>query len=167
MEVVDIYNNKREKLNITRERGKQLEGEYSISVHVWIVEKGRIWIQKRASERKIFPNMWEQAGGGVLSGETSIETVKRECMEELGIDVGDDEIIYIGSYTRKKDIVDVWMAKRNLSNDKILLQSEEVADIKFVTFEELYLMIKEKLTVPTIEPSYAMLKNYCESYEEK
>lgn len=29
MEVVDIYNNKREKLNITRERGKQLEGEYS------------------------------------------------------------------------------------------------------------------------------------------
>ena len=89
MEYVDIYNDKREKMNIKTERGNLKNGEYSISVHVWVIDNEKLLIQKRASNKKIFPDMWEQSGGGVIAGETSIQAVKRECKEELNIDVDD------------------------------------------------------------------------------
>ena len=66
MEKVDVYNKRRENMNILKERGTLEEGEYSISVHVWILEKDNILIQKRSDNRKMFPSLWEQSGGGVI-----------------------------------------------------------------------------------------------------
>lgn len=130
MENVDIFNKRREKLENIRERGKLEKNEYSISVHVWLLEDDKLWIQQRSNEKKIFPGLWEQSGGGVISGETSLEAVKRETKEELGLDI----------------------------------QDEEVANIKNVTFEEFDKMIENKEVVPTINPSYNLLKNYYDVY---
>ena len=160
----DIFNKRREKLENIRERGKLEKNEYSISVHVWLLEDDKLWIQQRSNEKKMFPGLWEQSGGGVISGETSLEAVKRETKEELGLDIQDEEITYIGSYTRVKDIVDIWLVQRIFSKDKIILQDEEVANIKNVTFEEFDKMIENKEVVPTINPSYNLLKNYYDVY---
>lgn len=164
MENVDIFNKRREKLGNIRERGKLEKNEYSISVHVWLLEDDKLWIQQRSNEKKMFPGLWEQSGGGVISGETSLEAVKRETKEELGLDIQDEEITYIGSYIRVKDIVDIWLVQRAFSKDKIILQDEEVANIKSVTFEEFDKMIENKEVVPTINPSYNLLKNYYDVY---
>lgn len=164
MEKVDIYNRRREGTNYFKERGKMEEGEYSISVHVWILDGENIWIQKRSADKRIFPNLWEQSGGGVISGETSLDEVKRETKEELGISLENDEITYIGSYTRTKDIVDIWMVQKKMSNENIKMQKEEVANIKSVTFEEFDKMIEKGEVVPTINPSYDLLKNYFKVY---
>ena len=164
MENVDIFNKRREKLEKIRERGKLDNNEYSISVHVWLLEEDNLWIQQRSNEKKLFPKLWEQSGGGVLTGETSLRAVKRETKEELGLDIQDEEITYIGSYTRVKDIVDIWLVQRAISKDKIILQDEEVANIKNVTFEEFDKMIENKEVVPTINPSYNLLKNYYNTY---
>lgn len=118
MEDVDIFNKRREKLGNIRERCKLGKNEYSISVHVWLLEDDKLWIQQRSNEKKIFPGLWEQSGGGVISGETSLEAVKRETKEELGLDIQDEEITYIGSYTRVKDIVDIWLVQRIFSKIK-------------------------------------------------
>ena len=165
MEYVDIYNDKREKMNIKTERGNLKNGEYSISVHVWVIDNEKLLIQKRASNKKIFPDMWEQSGGGVIAGETSIQAVKRECKEELNIDVDDGELTYIGSYLRVTDIVDIWLLNKKIDNKKIKLQKEEVSDIKFVTFDEFDNMINDSKVVPTINPSYTLLKNYYNVYK--
>lgn len=165
MEKVDVYNNKREKLDIIKERENMLKGEYRISVHVWIMDDEKIWLQQRATDKKIFPNMWEQSGGGVLSGETSKVATIRECKEELNIDIKDDELIYIGSYIRVNDIVDIWLVNKEFNREKIKLQKEEVSKIKLVTFDELDSMISNGEVVPTINPSYALLKNYCNVYK--
>lgn len=167
MENVDIFNKRREKLENIRERGKLEKNEYSISVHVWLLEEDKLWIQQRSNEKKIFPGLWEQSGGGVISGETSLEAVKRETKEELGLDIQDEEITYIGSYTRVTDIVDIWLVQRIFSKDKIILQDEEVANIKNVTFEEFDKMIENKEVVPTINPSYNLLKEYIEKEFEE
>ena len=130
MELVDVFNKRREKLGYTRERGNLDKNEYSISVHVWLLEEDKLWIQQRSNEKKLFPKLWEQSGGGVLTGETSLRAVKRETKEELGLDI----------------------------------QDEEVANIKNVTFEEFDKMIENKEVVPTINPSYNLLKNYYNTY---
>lgn len=164
MEKVDVYNKRRENMNILKERGTLEEGEYSISVHVWILEKDNILIQKRSDNRKMFPSLWEQSGGGVINGETSLNAVKREVREELGIRLNDDEIIYIGSYTRVKDIVDIWAVQKNILQDDIKLQKEEVSEIKKVTFKQFEEMLMSGEVVPTINPSYEILKRYYEVY---
>ena len=104
MENVDIFNKRREKLGNIKERGKLGKNEYSISAHVWLLEDDKLWIQQRSNEKKIFPGLWEQSGGGVISGETSLEAVKRETKEELGLDIQDEEITYIGRTKQGKGL---------------------------------------------------------------
>ena len=90
--------------------------------------------------------MWSQTGGGVLVNESSKETAKRESKEELNLEIEENEIYYIGSYVRKKDIVDVWLVKKEIDIDK---------------FDN---MIEKGLVVPSINPSYLLVKNYYENY---
>ncbi len=161
MEKVNIYNRNREITNKIKERNNLDEGEYRISAHIWIVDsKNRLLIQKRTANSKKFPNMWSQTAGGVIAGENSKEAVKRESKEELNLEVKDNEIYYIGSYVRKKDIVDVWLVKKEIEIGNLKLQEDEVADVKCVTFHEFEKMIKSGIVVPSINPSYMLIKNY-------
>ena len=63
------------------------------------------------------------------------------------------------------DIVDIWLLNKKIDNKKIKLQKEEVSDIKFVTFDEFDNMINDSKVVPTINPSYTLLKNYYNVYK--
>lgn len=48
--------------------------------------KGRVFLQKRADRKNIFPNTWDQsAAGHVEKGETYLDAAKRELKEELGV----------------------------------------------------------------------------------
>ena len=134
MEKVDVYSNKREKTGKITERDNIEHGEYRLSVHVWFESKEKILIQKRTQNKKIFPNLWEQTGGGALAGETSIDAVKRESKEELNIDVLDNELNYIGSYIRVNDFVDVWLVDKNIDIEKLSLQKEEIQKSYFQAY---------------------------------
>ena len=85
MELVDVYNNKHERINIKKDRKKLVNGEFRLSCFVFIInDNGEILIQQRLATAKKCPNMWEVASGGVNSGETSLEGAIREIKEELG-----------------------------------------------------------------------------------
>lgn len=168
MEKVNVYNRNREITDKIKERNSLEKGEYRISVHIWIINsKSELLIQQRSETSKKFPSMWAQTGGGVLAGETSKEAAKREAKEELGINVEDEELYYISSYVRTRDIVDVWLVKKDIDIDDLELQKEEVAEAKFVSFEDFDNMIKDKKVVPTINPSYFLMKNYIDNYIDK
>ena len=49
-----------------------------------LIHEGSFFIQQRPSEGHL-GGMWEFPGGKSLKNETPIETVQRECMEELGV----------------------------------------------------------------------------------
>lgn len=165
MEKVNVYNRNRELTDVIKERNKLDEGEYRISAHIWIINKANeLLIQQRVGTAKKFPHMWSQTGGGVLVDESSKETVKRESKEELNLEIDENEIYYIGSYVRKKDIVDVWLVKKEIDIEKLKLEPSEVENVKLVTFEEFDNMIEEGVVVPSINPSYLLIKNYYENY---
>ena len=165
MEKVNVYNRNRELTDVIKERNKLDDGEYRISAHIWIINKtNELLIQQRVGTAKKFPHMWSQTGGGVLVNESSKETVKRESKEELNLEIDENEIYYIGSYVRKKDIVDVWLVKKEIEIEKLKLEPSEVENVKLVTFEEFDNMIEEGVVVPSINPSYLLIKNYYENY---
>lgn len=147
MEIVDKFDNKRQSLNKTAERHEKIDGEYRQSVHTWIQNsKGEFLIQKRAANKKYFPNMWSQTGGGVDEGETTLQACLRECKEELGIDLDLKNIELVLSFKRKYDFVDIFLAKQDLDISKLILQKDEVTDVKWATIDEIRdLMNSEQL----------------------
>lgn len=57
-------------------------------VHLHLFDhSNRLFLQKRAASKKIQPDKWDTAVGGHLSsGESVADALKRECLEELGLD---------------------------------------------------------------------------------
>lgn len=160
-ELVDIYNNKRELTGKVKSRNELENGEYRISVHVWIVnQKEQLLLQLRSEKEDKFPNMWGQTGGGVKFGDSSKQTAIIECWEELGININEDNLYYVGSYARIKDIVDVWLVLQDIQLPDIKLQEDEVSDVKYLTFEDFEKLIEQEKVVPTVNPSYELMKNY-------
>lgn len=165
MEQVDVYNRFREKTGNVKGRKELNKGEFRISVHIWIKDQqNRILIEKRSKKEDKFPGMWAQVAGGVKTGDTSKITVFKECKEELNYSVKEENLFYIGSYIRTKDIVDVWMVNQDIDIDTLKLQEDEVADVKLVTFEEFDKMIENEKVVPSIKPSYSLVKNFNNCY---
>ena len=86
--------------------------------------------------------MWEPTGGLVTTGETSIEAIKRELFEEIGIKVKDDSIRLIDSYRDEHFFRDVYLIKDNITLDSIKFNDREVVDAKYVTIHEFKNMLK-------------------------
>lgn len=164
MEYVDIYDRRREKTGRTKERHELEEGEYRLSAHIWILDKGKMLVQQRALTSKRFAGLWSQTAGGVDAGETSLQACVRECKEEVGLDVKKENITYVGSFEREKDIVDIFLVEQKVNVKKLVRQESEVNAIKMVTFEEFDKMIENGEVVPSINPSYHLLKNFVKNY---
>ena len=160
MEIVDKLDNKRQMLNRTTERSEKTNGEYRQSVHTWIMNsKGEFLIQKRSPNKKFFPNMWSQTGGGVDEGETTLQAALRECKEELGITIDLSNIELILSFKRKFDFVDVWLVKQDIDISNIVLQEEEVSEVKWSSIDEIRELMKTDKLAKSIEIYFDMFIN--------
>ena len=157
MELVDKLNNKRQSLNKTAERQEKVDGEYRQSVHTWIMNsKGEFLIQKRSPNKKNFPNMWSQTGGAVDAGETTLQAALRECKEELGISFDPANVEFMLSFKRKYDFVDVWLIKQDIDISDIILQEEEVSDVKWATESEIRELMKTGKLAKSIDLYFDM-----------
>ena len=159
MEFVEMFDKQRNSLSKTVERYTHIPGEYSQESHVWIMNsKGEILIQKRTPTKRLYPNLWSITSGGTDSGETTLDTAYREVKEELGIELKPEELELMMSYKRNHDFVDVWLARKDIKLEEITMQKEEVADVKWVTEEELEKLIEENKTPKSLQVYFGFLK---------
>lgn len=146
MELWDIYNKYRHKTNRTHDRSNPMrEGDYHIVVHVWIVnDDGEFLIQKRQPWKKGWANMWDcAAAGSALLGESSEEAAIREAKEEIGLDLDMDKSEFLFTIKFHRGFDDVWLIRQNADIKELKLQYEEVADVKWVSYEEMKQMAFE------------------------
>lgn len=120
------------------------KGEYHLVVHVWITDgNGNFLIQRRSDDKPLMPGEWAAVGGAAVSGESSITAARRELAEEMGLVREDHELRYIGRLPRRTSLIDIYAAE---SHDEVLnlrLQSDEVAEARWVSFEDLKRRIKD------------------------
>ena len=143
MELVEKFDKRRNPLGKIVERYEKNDGEYEQSMNVWIInDKSEFLIQKRSESKRVFPGVWSITGGGVEVGENTVDTVVRECKEELNIEVNLDNLELVMTLKRKTDFVDVYLLKQNFRIEDITMQEEEVSDVKWVSEKQCREMIE-------------------------
>ena len=151
MEMVDKFDKKRLPLNKITERYEKIQGEFKQSMHVWIQNsKGEFLLQQRSFSKKVFPGFWSITGGGVDLGETTLDTVYRECQEELGITANSNNLELVLSIKRKFNFTDIYLLKQNIDLKDIVMQKEEVTDVKWATIHEIREIIDNKILAPNL-----------------
>lgn len=149
MEIWDILD---ENGNIT---GKTVEmesgivipnGMYHQGADVWIINsEKKILIQKRAPQKKLDPNLWAMTGGSVIKGESSLDTIKRETKEELGIELEVEKAIKIHHYKTGNVWLDEYIVEQEIDLNDVIMQLEEVSDVKFMSFDEIEKLYEDNM----------------------
>ena len=144
MELWDILNDQGVVTGKTAVRGRTVlrNGEYHLVVHIWVVSSdGNFLIQRRSEKRKLMPGEWAATGGSAISGESSLAAAARELREELGIKALKGSLKLMGRLKRRNSFLDVWFIKCDADISRLRLQKSEVAEVKWVTPDELKAMI--------------------------
>ena len=134
MKLLDIYDKDKKPTGRTMKRNDWClkEGEYHLSV-LGVIQRpdGKYLITKRAADKAWAPGWWEVSGGAAIAGETSEDAVKREILEETGLDVTNAEGGFLFSYHRENPgegdnyFVDVYKYHMDFTEEDIKLQTEE------------------------------------------
>lgn len=128
------------------------KGYWHRAVYGFIVnDKGEILLQLRSKNKKLWPMKWDvTVGGHVNAGEFGREALIRECKEELGINVSDDDIKFLISSTSvtnlpgyiNKHYDECYLIKKDVDISQLKLQKEEVKEVRFFPPNKLLSMIK-------------------------
>ena len=124
------------------------KGLWHRAVIIFVINKeGKILLQKRSANKKLWPNLWDlTAGGHVLAGELGYQAIIREAKEELNIDVKKEELIFVGSFASEnttsniinRHINEFFIIEKDVDIDDITLQEEEVQEVRWFTKEEIF-----------------------------
>lgn len=149
-EIWDVYDENGERTGKTMKRGVPDEGEYLLCVHVYLyTPDGRFLVQKRSNSKESHPGEWDITGGAVLRGEESFEGARRETLEEIGIDIADAKVHYIGRIKKRKSFADIYFVEKEFAISDCVLQKDEVDEVRFVDSTELlYLQMHDRLREP-------------------
>jgi isopentenyl-diphosphate delta-isomerase len=167
MELIDILTADGAPAGIVKEkRLAHRDGDWHRAAHLWILATdGRLLLQRRALVKESWPGLWDiSVAGHVSAGESAIEAVIREAQEELGLIVRADELIPLGRLKYEavvredyieREFHDVFVIVRDLDLSTLRLDEAEVAEVKFVTEEELN--FHERVPHPA---EYALLSSF-------
>ena len=105
MELWDLYDENRVPLGRTHPRGEPVpEGTYHLAVIVVILNpRGEVLLTRRAKEKAVCPGWWENTGGAALAGETSLQAILRELLEETGLAPDPQELTLLLREDRRTD----------------------------------------------------------------
>lgn len=145
MEKWDVLNADGEYTGKTALRGmcNLRPGEYHLVVHIWVLSsRGDILIQRRSDNKKLMPGEWAATGGAAISGEDSYTAANRELYEELGIQSNKQTLKKLTRIRRRNSLLDIWFINKDIDSERLRLQKDEVAEVRWVSRNEFREMIK-------------------------
>ncbi len=107
-------------------------------IHLHLFDKdGRVFLQKRAATKDIFPNRWDVAvGGHIAVGETPDNSMFREAREELGIRNIKPTKLAEFLYKTSTETEFVMLYVSGYSGD-FTIPTEEVSEGRYWSFDEI------------------------------
>lgn len=143
MEFLNLYDDNGQILSKTIVRGSKnlLKNENIKLVTIWIKCKNKYLIQECSKEKG---GEFAVTGGHVHAGKTSEGQACLELAEELNLKINEDDLSFIGNIYRPHAIFDVFIYENdNLDKQEFILQKEEVANVFWLTKDEIIQLINE------------------------
>ena len=146
MELCDIYDSNKQRTGRTMKRNDWClkDGEYHLTVLGVVVRPdGKFLITQRVMTKAWAPGWWEVSGGAAQAGEDSQDAVKREILEETGLDVTGCEGGYLFTYHRENPgkgdnyFVDVYRFIKDFDEKEVKPQEEETLGFQLATAQEI------------------------------
>lgn len=130
-------------------------------VHMQVLNsKGELYLQKRAANKLVQPNKWDTAVGGHVASDESIElSLKRESLEEIGLNKFSVKPFkqYLWESDLEKEMVFGFITT---TNDQLKPDPAEVSEGKFWKFSEIESNLGKDVFTPNFEYEYTFLKTY-------
>jgi len=141
-ELFDIYDEDLNHIGIKPRDEVHRDGDWHQVFHCWVIGKDDdgvtfMVLQKRAPNKKIFPNMLDiSAAGHLEAGETVAQGI-RELEEELGLTVNLDDLIPVGRRVSTKtynnlidcEVANVFLLECNQPLTQYNYQAEEISGL--------------------------------------
>ena len=146
MDLWDIYDSNKQRTGRTMKRNDWClkDGEYHLTVLGVVVRPdGKFLITQRVMTKAWAPGWWEVSGGAAQAGEDSQDAVKREILEETGLDVTGCEGGYLFTYHRENPgkgdnyFVDVYRFIKDFDEKEVKPQEEETLGFQLATAQEI------------------------------
>ena len=139
MELLNVYDNDGNLIDRVVPRGDKsviLSDNEHIGVVVVFIEnsKGEFLMQKTSVEKG---SEYSSTGGHVDAGETHLTSILREIKEEIGIQVEENELEYLGFLLYDKPIRFMYYLKKDINVEDIVTQEEEVDFVKYMSVSEI------------------------------
>ncbi|MBR2704867.1 MAG: NUDIX domain-containing protein [Clostridia bacterium] len=157
-EMLDVYTRDGKYIGIRTRAECHTEnpGFYHKPAWSWVYNsKGEILIQKRAMCKKRFAGYWDMAcAGHVDAGETPMQGAIREAKEEIGLDVSENDIKFMGELIEDEDyweIGQIFFIKADKDIDEFILDKNEVEEVKWISFDELKELLYSDIWAPCSE----------------
>ena len=156
----EIYDKNRIFQNRTIRRGDTFQdGDYYICCEACFQNcKGEILVTLRNPNKKA-GGLWEFTGGGVLAGETTSQAVVREVKEELGVDITETDLLFLQEFQSRNYFMDFYLIKKDVDIKELSLDTNETIDAKWVSKEELQIMIDKQDVVRSVAARFEIIKN--------
>lgn len=167
MEILDLYDKDRQKMDETMVRGgTYLDERYHLVVHVCIFSKdGRMLIQKRRDSKDRWPGLWDvSVGGAAVTGDTSETAAERETLEELGVEIDLKGIRPHLSINFERGFDDIYLVEKELDIEALELPTEEVEAVQWAECDEIMEMIDEETFIHYKKTFIKMLFEMRHSY---
>ncbi len=146
LDVLDQYGN-RTGIVKTRENVHQ-SGDFHRVVHTWIFnDKYEILLQKRSQQKENHPGCWDiSSAGHVHALESSLDALKREAKEELGINLDPKNAQFITTIKRIKnplnqELADIFLYKMQ-GNEVFHFNDNEVEDAKYFSIAQIKMFLQ-------------------------
>lgn len=146
MEIWDIYDENKQLTGRTMKKNDwhMQPGEFHLTV-LGVIRRpdGKFLITQRVMTKAWAPGWWEVSGGGVMAGETSAQAVRREVLEETGLDVANADGGYLFSYQRVNPdegdnyFVDIYRFEMDVADADVHVQTAEALGFRFATADEI------------------------------
>jgi 8-oxo-dGTP diphosphatase len=118
-----------------------------------VIDRDRLLVIRR-SKSVIAPGYYCFPGGGIETGETEPEALRREFLEELALEVEPIEPIW--QYTTPWQVQLSWWLAERVGSQKLIANPEEVESIHWLTLTEI-----EKLDDRGLPSNRAFLDAIC------
>ncbi len=160
MEIWDLYDKNHNKLNMTIKKGDVIPKDtYRLVASICIFnENGEMLISQRQNNDRVFSGYYElTVSGGAIHDETSEMAIKREAIEELGLDISNENLRPALTVHFEKGFNDIFILHKNVDITSLELGIDEVQNVKWASKEEIIDMLKNNQFLPYYESSIQLI----------